>query len=156
MYRQPPFLGTSRGGPRLSQVCLYEATLQETPGAAVRRGIAVLRRQGLSFVPRGSGHQALKGLTGEPPPEHLNLEVSWILEEMRWLTEAEFDASLTRVVEATGGVSWSAWEARHAPGVPVWKEIRITHGPQSVVGKVGWPQQASSEQILESWPSPET
>jgi hypothetical protein len=155
MHRQPPFFGASRGGLRLPQVSLYEATLHEGPGGSTRQGVAVLRPQGVSFIPRGTGHKALKALTGEPPPKGLNLEVSWVLEELRWLTEAEFDANLARVVEATSGLHWSAWESRRKPGAPVWKEIRIARGQQSLVGKVDWSQQAASERIFESWPSPE-
>jgi hypothetical protein len=48
---------------------------------------------------------------------------------------------------------WSAWDSRRKPGVPVWKEIRITRGAQSLVGKVDWSQQAAAERIFESWPS---
>lgn len=155
MHRQPPFLGASRGGLRLPQVSLYEATLHEGRGGAMRQGVAVLRPQGVSFIPRGTGHKALQALTGEPSPKGLNLEVSWILEELRWLTEAEFDAHLARVVEATGGVHWSAWESRRNAGTPVWKEIRITRGTESLVGKVDWSQQSATERIFESWPSPE-
>jgi hypothetical protein len=153
MHRQPPFFGASRGGLRLPQVSLYEATLHEGPGGSVRQGVAVLRPQGVSFIPRGTGHQALKALTGEVPPQELKLEVSWVLEELRWLTEAEFDANLARVVEATGGMHWSAWESRRKPGAPVWKEIYITRGPQSLTGKVDWSQQAATERIFDSWPS---
>jgi hypothetical protein len=155
MHRQPPFFGASRGGLRLPQVSLYEAALHEGPGGATRQGVAVLRPQGVSFIPRGTGHKALQAITGEPPPKELNVEVSWVLEELRWLTEAEFDANLARVVDATGGVHWSAWESRRKPGTPVWKEIYITRGPRSLVGKVDWSQQAAAERIFESWPSPE-
>ncbi len=155
MHRQPPFLGASRSGQRLPRVSLYEATLQEGPGAPARQGLAVLRPQGVSFVPRGTGREALKALTGVTPPEGLNLEAAWLLEELRWLTDAEFDASLARVVEATGGVHWSAWEARRARGQPLWKEIHITRGAQSLVGKVDWSQQAAAERVFDSWPSAE-
>jgi hypothetical protein len=155
MHRQPPFFGASRGGLRLPQVSLYEATLHEGPAGTTRQGVAVLRPQGVSFIPSGTGHKALKALTGELPPQELKLEVSWILEELRWLTDAEFDANLARVVEATGGLQWSAWESRRKPGTPVWKEIRIARGPQFLVGKVDWSQQVAAERIFESWPSPE-
>jgi len=155
LHRQPPFLGASRGGLRLSQVSLYEATLKGGPGTRPRQGLAVLRPTGVSFVPMGTGAEALKALTGEPPSQGLSLEVSWILEELRWLSETEFDAHLARVVEATGSVHWSAWEARRSRGVPVWKEIQISRGPQTLAGKVDWSQQAAAERVFESWPSPE-
>ncbi|HYI03218.1 hypothetical protein [Hyalangium sp.] len=155
MHRQPPFLGASRGGLRVSQVSLYEATLRSGPGTRPRQGMVALRPEGVSFVPVGTGREALKALTGEPPSEGLSLEVSWVLEELRWLSESEFDEHLARVVAATGGVHWSAWEVRRAREVPVWKEIHITCGPQSLVGKVDWSQQAAAERVFESWPSPE-
>jgi len=153
MHRQPPFLGASRGGLRLPQVSIYGAALRGGAGARTRHGLAVLRPQGVSFVPHGTGSMALRSITGEPPPEGLKIELSWVLEELRWLPEAEFDVYLARVVEATGGVHWSAWESRRAQGVPVWKEIHITHGQQSLIGKVDWSQQAAAERVFESWPS---
>jgi len=156
LHRQPPLLGSSRGGQKLSQASLYEATLKGGPGTQPRQGLAVLRPRGVSFVPLGTGAQAMEALTGEPPAQALKHEVSWILEELRWLSEDEFDAHLARIVEATGGVHWSAWETRRAGGVPVWKEVRISRGPQTLTGKVGWSHQAAAERVFESWPSPES
>jgi hypothetical protein len=155
LHRQPPLLGASRGGQRLSQVSLYEATLKGGPGTPPRPGLAVLRPKGISFVPMGAGAQAMKALTGEPPSQVLKHEVPWILEELRWLSEDEFDAHLARIVEATGGVHWSAWEARRTRDMPVWKEVQISRGEQTLAGKVGWSQQAAAERVFESWPSPE-
>jgi hypothetical protein len=137
----------------LQEVIDQEAPLDETLIRARRRGEVEGWPESL---PALEPLRALKALTGEPPPEGLNLEVSWILEELRWLTEAEFDVHLARVVEATGGLHWSAWESRRKPGTPVWKEIHITQGSQSLLGKVDWSQQAAAERIFESWPSPES
>jgi hypothetical protein len=156
LHRQPPLLGASRGGLRLPGVCLYEATLQGGPGTPARQGVAVLRPQGVSFVPRGTGREALKALTGAVPPEGLTVEPSWVLEELRWLTEAEFDAGLARVVEATDGVHWSAWEARRSQGQLLWKGFQITRGAQSLVGRIDWTQQAAASRVLEFWPSLES
>lgn len=155
LHRQPPLLGASRGGLRLSQVSFYPATLKGAQGTPPRQGLAVLRPKGVSFVPLGTGAEALEALTGSPPSPGVILEVSWLLEELRWLNDAEFDAHLARVVEATGGVHWSAWEARRGRAVPVWKEIHISHGPQTLAGKVDWSQQAAAERVFESWPSTE-
>jgi hypothetical protein len=155
LHRQPPLLGSSRGGQRLAQVSFYEAMLKDGPGTRPRQGLAILRPKGVSFVPLGTGAQALRALTGEPPSPGLILEVPWILEELRWLSDDEFDVHLARVVEGTGGVHWSAWEARRARGAPVWKEIQISRGPQTLAGKVDWSQQAAAERVFESWPTPE-
>jgi hypothetical protein len=153
MHRQPPFLGASRGGLRLPEVSFYPATLREGPGAVVRPGYAVIRPQGVSFLPLGAGSKVLSAITGKVPPAGLTVEVPWVVEELRWLPEAEFDACLDRAVKASGGVHWSAWESRRKLGVPVWKEIHITHGSHSLNGKVDWSQQAAAERVFESWPA---
>ncbi len=153
MHRQPPFLGASRGGLRLPEASYYPATLREGPGKVAQPGWAVLRPQGVSFLPLKAGARALESITGKPAPAGWNIEVPWVVEELRWLPEAEFDAYLARVVEATGGVQWSAWESRRKVGVPVWKEIHITHGNHSLHGKVDWSQQAAAERVFESWPT---
>ncbi|MDY7227254.1 hypothetical protein [Hyalangium rubrum] len=155
MHRQPPFLGSSRGGQRLSNVSLFEVVLWEGPGHRVRTGWAVLRPEGVSFLPVGSGTQTFQAITGAAAPAGVNLDVSWVLEELRWLPGTEFDACLARAVKATDGVYWSAWEARRASGVPVWKEIHITrvHGTGSMSGKVDWSQLDATERLFDSWPA---
>jgi hypothetical protein len=153
MHRQPPFLGASRGGMRLAEVSYYPATLREAPGTAVVPGLAVLRPQGVSFLPLGKEAKVLGAITGNSPVD-LHLELGWVVEELRWLPESEFDAHLARAVELTGGVHWSAWESRRNAGVPVWKQIHITQGAQSLNGKVDWSQQAAAERVFESWPTP--
>ena len=129
MHRQPPFLGASRGGLRLPRVNLYEATLRGGSGSP---RVGDWRCSGPKAFPSSGemGREALKALTGVAPPDGLDLEPSWIVEELRWLSEAEFDAGLARVVEATGGVHWSAWEARRA-GAPRVEGAPHHPGPQS-------------------------
>jgi hypothetical protein len=153
LHRQPPLLDSSRSGVRLPDVSFYSATLREGPHLQARPGWAVLRTQGVSFLPLGAEATLLESITGKPPPAGMNVEVPWVLDELRWLPEAEFDAHLARAVELTGGVHWPAWQTRRNEGVPVWKEIHITHGAYSLKGKVDWSQQAAAERVFASWPS---
>jgi hypothetical protein len=152
LHRQPPLLGSSRGGVRMADVSFYPARLQEGPGKPARSGWAVLRPQGVSFLPLQAGARLLESITGKPPPEGVKVEVSWVLDGLSWLPESEFDAHLARAVEFTGGVHWPAWESRRKVGLPAWKEIHITHGPQFLKGKVDWSQQDAVERVFGSWP----
>lgn len=156
LHRQPPLLGSSRGGMRLPEVSFYPATLRQGGQLSSREGWAVVRPRGIWFLPLGAEAKLLWSITGKPPPAGANVEMPWVLDELRWLTEAEFDAHLGRAVELTGGVHWAAWESRRKEDVPVWKEIRITHGRDSLTGKVDWTQQAAAERVFGTWPSSPT
>lgn len=152
LHRQPPLLGVARAGVRLGDVAIYPATLTDATGP--RKGHAVLRPQGVSFVPEDKGPAALRAVTGTAAD--LPVETPWVLEQLRWLPDLEFDACLERVVKATGGQRWSAWEASYRPGTPVWKELRITRGPAVLTGAVDWSRQDATERILRSWPQSPT
>ena len=156
LHRQPPLLGSSRGGLRLPDVSFYPATLRQGPQLSSRQGWAVVRPRGVWFLPLGAEAKLLWSVTGKPPPAGVNVDMSWVLDELRWLTEAEFDAHLSRAVALTGGVHWAAWESRRKEDVPVWKEIRITHGGGSLTGKVDWTQQAAAERVFGMWPASST
>lgn len=156
LHRQPPLLGASRGGLRLPDVSFYPATLRQGPQRSARQGWAVVRPRGVWFLPLGAEAKLLWSVTGKPPPPGVNAEMPWVLDELRWLTEAEFDEHLARAAELTGGVHWNAWESRHKGDVPVWKEILITHDGDSLIGKVDWTQQAAAERVFGTWPSSST
>lgn len=149
LHRQPPLRGAARAGVRLADVALYPAELRQASGPP-KRGHAVLRPDGVSFIPEGTGPQALLAVTGRPAA--LPVEPEHVLEQLRWLTDTEFDACVARVVEATGGLRWSSWDAGYRPGAPVWKQIRITRGGLALTGQVDWAGQEATERILRSWP----
>jgi len=149
LHRQPPIRGAARAGVRLADVAIYPVVLHGGLGTPVR-GHAVLRPHGVSFIPEGRGAQALQAVTGKParPP----VEARHVLEELRWLPDTEFDECVARVVEATGGLRWSAWDAAHLAGTPVWKEVRISRGLLSLTGQVDWSRQEATERVLRDWP----
>jgi hypothetical protein len=148
LHRQAPLRGAARAGVRLGDVAIYPAVLRE--GTERRPGQAVLRPDGVAFLPEGCGVAALQALTGTATA--LQVEVEWVLEQLRWLPDTEFDACVARLVEATGGQRWSAWDASYREGAPVWQEVRITRGDAVLTGGVDWSRQGATERILRSWP----
>jgi hypothetical protein len=149
MHRQAPFLGASRAGVRLADAAFFPAELRE--GGKVRKGLAVLRPRSAVFLPEGTGRAVLEAVTGTPVAPGLRVEAEWVVDQLRWLPDDEFDAALERVVAAVGAVRWAQWEAQYRADLPVWREIRITHGAQVLSGKVDWSQQAPAERVLGSW-----
>jgi hypothetical protein len=148
LHRQPPLRGAARAGVRLAQVALYPAVLREGPER--HPGHAVLRPDGVSFIPEDRAAEALQALTGTRTA--LPVTLAHVLEELRWLSDTEFDACVARMVEATAGQRWSAWEARYREGTPVWNDIRITHGASTLSGHVDWSRQGATERVLRAWP----
>ncbi|WP_147445375.1 hypothetical protein [Corallococcus aberystwythensis] len=145
LHRQPPLRGAARAGVRLDSVAVFPAKLGK------RKGFCVLGPQGLSFIPEEKGPQALRAVTGHPSSLR-NFESDQVLDALRWLPEAEFDACVMRMVEATGGAAWARAEARYVPGTPVWQGIRIQHRDLTLTGRVQWSQQDAAEKLLRDWP----
>ncbi|NTX65755.1 hypothetical protein HUA74_34355 [Myxococcus sp. CA051A] len=149
LHSQPPLLGRVRSGVRLADVVVFPASLREA-AAAPRSGWAVLRPGGVSFIPEGAGRQVLSTVTGREST--LAADVGRVLEQLRWLSGTEFDDWLTRLVTATGGVSWSAWDSLKREEAPLWKPFRVSRGRQVLMGQMEWSAQSSAELILRSWP----
>ncbi|WP_375754589.1 hypothetical protein [Corallococcus exercitus] len=145
LHRQPPLRGAARAGVRLDSVAVFPAKLGR------RQGYCALGPQGLSFIPEGKGPQALRAVTGRPSPLR-DFESDQVLDALRWLPEAEFDACVMRMVEATGGAAWARADARYVPGAPVWRRIVIEHGGLTLTGRVQWDQQDAAERLLRDWP----
>ncbi len=146
LHRQPPLRGAARAGVRLDSVVVFLAKLGK------RQGFCVLGPQGLSFIPEGRGPRALRAVTARPTALR-DFESDQVLDALRWLPEAEFDAQVTRVVEATGGVAWTRADARYVPGFEVWQRIAIEHeGGLTLTGRVNWDQREAAERLLRDWP----
>ncbi|WP_147450298.1 hypothetical protein [Corallococcus carmarthensis] len=145
LHRQPPLRGAARAGVRLDTVAVFPAKLGK------RKGFCVLGPQGLSFIPEGKGPQALRAVTGHPSALR-HFESDQVLDALRWLPEAEFDACVMRMVEATGGAAWARVDARYVPGPPVWRRIRIEHAGLTLTGRVQWDQEGAAERLLRDWP----
>ncbi|NPC46856.1 hypothetical protein D7X99_19995 [Corallococcus sp. AB032C] len=144
LHRQPPLLGAARSGVQLEDVALFPAKMGDA------EGVCVLRPHALAFIPDRRGPQALQAVTGKPTSLN-GFEADWVLEALRWLPAAEFDASVSRVVKATGGLAWAAGDAHFVPGLPVWLAIRIRRGEQVLLGRAEWLYIAAAERLLQGW-----
>jgi hypothetical protein len=143
LHRQAPLRGAARSGVRLESVALFPARLGR------RRGCCVLGPQGLSFIPQGRGPQAFQAVTGRATALR-HFEADRVLDALRWLPEAEFDAVVTRVVEATGGTVWTRAEARAVVG-PLG-QVRVQREGLTLEGNVPWAQQDVAARLLAGWP----
>ncbi|MBN8472366.1 hypothetical protein JYJ95_38175 [Corallococcus exiguus] len=144
LHRQPPLLGAARSGAHLEDVAFFPAKVGDVDG------VCVLRPQTLAFIPDGRGPQALQAVTGKPTSLK-RFEADRVLEALRWLPAAEFDACVSRVVEATGGLAWTAGEAHFVPGLPIWVAIRIKRGDQVLLGRAERHHRSAVERILQGW-----
>jgi hypothetical protein len=149
MHRQPPFLGASRAGLKLAEVSCYPVLLRGD--GAERKGWAVLRPRSVAFLPEGTGVEVLRAVTGAAVAPGLRVEPDWVVDQLRWLPEEEFDAAVERAVAAAGGERWSVWDTEYRSDVPVWRDIRLVKGAKVLSGKVDWSQQAQAEKVLTSW-----
>lgn len=145
LHRQSPLRGAARAGVRLETLALFPAKLGR------RRGFCVLGPQGLSFIPAGKGPQALRAITGKPTALR-KFDSDLVLDALRWLPEAEFDACVMRVVEATGGAAWARADSRHVPTTSGRGCVRIEHAGMTLTGQVPWAQQETAERLLRDWP----
>ncbi|RKH23029.1 hypothetical protein D7Y11_27990 [Corallococcus sp. AB018] len=145
LHRQPPLLGAAaRSGEQLEDVALLPAKVGDVDG------VCVLRPHALAFIPDRRGPQALQAVTGKPTPLK-GFEADRVLEELRWLPAAEFDACVSRVVKATGGLAWTPGDAHFVPGPPIWMAIRIKRGEQVLLARADWLYRAAAERILQGW-----
>ncbi|TSC22693.1 hypothetical protein [Corallococcus sp. Z5C101001] len=147
LHRQAPLLGAARSGVQLEDVALFPAKLGEA------EGFCVLRPQSLAFILDRRGPQALQAVTGKPASLK-GFEADRVVEALRWLPAAEFDACVARVAEATGGVTWAVGDAHFVPGPPIWLAIRIKRGEQVLLGRAELGYLGAAKRILEGWTRP--
>jgi hypothetical protein len=143
LHRQAPLRGAARSGVRLESVAVFPAALGS------RQGCCVLGPQGLSFIPAEKGPQAFQAVTGRATALR-HFDAHQVLDALRWLPEEEFDACVTRVMEATGGTAWTRAEASARVG-PLG-QVRIRREGLSLVGNVPWAQQDVVARLLGDWP----
>ncbi|MCY1021027.1 hypothetical protein [Pyxidicoccus sp. MSG2] len=147
LHRQLPLPGAARAaspGPTL----ILPGSLQGT-GESRESGQAILRPEGVSFIPGSSGAAALQALSGQ----HVGLPVmlDQVLEHLRALPEAEFDARVARLADALDGVHWPATEASPRDVRWEWNKLHVTRDGRSLVVSVDLSLQATVERVLRAW-----
>lgn len=118
LHRQSPFAGVVDGMPRVHEVSVLPAfrAPEETARSGQQRaepGVAVLRPGYAAFLPAERYADVFRGLTGPGArkPE-ADVTVELLVEQMRLLSEPEFDVRMRQVVLASGGELWHADEVR--------------------------------------------
>jgi hypothetical protein len=116
LHCRSPFLGVVDGTPRVREVSVVSAWRVPEgapPGSRAEPGVAVLRPGYAAFLPAHRSTEVFRGLTGpgETMPE-VDVTVELLVEHLRLLSEADFDAYLRQAVFANGGELWFADEVR--------------------------------------------
>jgi hypothetical protein len=119
-------------------------------GGRWHQGQCVLMKRMLFFFPgQGAGPALLRAATGlvlDTP-----VELSWVMEGLRWQPESDLGAYLLRVAKATRGAAWSADFARHFKSVPLEHEVHITYEDEVIVGRLARGDVPAAGHILASW-----
>jgi hypothetical protein len=120
LHRRRPFLGTVDGTTRVGEVSVLPARrVQES-------GVAVLRPGYAAFLPAHRHAEVFHGLVGAnalKPDADVTVEL--LVEQMRQLSEAEFDVRMREVVLASGGELWHADEMRSSPALVSGQAYRL-------------------------------
>ncbi len=116
LHRRPPFLGAVDGSPRVVEVSVLPASRRPEPARSGQRaepGVAVLRPGYAAFLPAHRHAEIFRSLAGpEAQRPDADATVELLVEHMRLLPEAEFDARMRQAVLASGGELWHADEVR--------------------------------------------
>ncbi|MFY0581447.1 hypothetical protein ACN28S_50785 [Cystobacter fuscus] len=121
LHRRSPFLGRVDGTPRVRDVSVVPAWRGPegaVPGSRTEPGVAVLRPGYAAFLPAHRAADMFQGLTAplgakpEADAAGVDVSVELLVEQLRLLPEADFDAYLRQAVFAQGGELWFADEVR--------------------------------------------
>ncbi|OJT19744.1 hypothetical protein BO221_35995 [Archangium sp. Cb G35] len=119
LHRQSPFAGSVDGTPRVHEVSVLPAWRAPERTRSTQKaepGVAVLRPGYAAFLPAERYAEVFRVLTGPGTrkPE-ADVTVELLVEQMRLLSEPEFDVRMRQVVLASGGELWHADEVRSGP-----------------------------------------
>ncbi|QSQ23068.1 hypothetical protein JY651_49645 [Pyxidicoccus parkwayensis] len=148
MLRQPELRERPALVEKPVEMACFRARLRR--GTLWESGYAVLMRRMLFFLPEADGGSALvRAATGRTLA--FPVELSWVLELLRWQPESDLDAYLLRAVKASRGAAWPSDLARHSSNVPLEQELHFTYGNEVLVGSAPRRELNAIERILASW-----
>ncbi|WP_163990322.1 hypothetical protein [Pyxidicoccus caerfyrddinensis] len=127
---------------------VFPAVLQK--GMLERKGHAVLLRRKLYFLPDAqAGLALLKAATGRTLDSRV--ELSWLLDMLRWQPEADLEALLDRAVEATRGVTWPTGEGGLATDISWSHQVQIRRDAEVITGQLRGAQVREAARIFAAW-----
>jgi hypothetical protein len=116
LHRRSPFLGVVDGTPRVHDVSVlpaWRAPEAASSGSRPEPGVAVLRPGYAAFLPSHRYAEVFRGLAGrEALKPEADMTVELLVEQLRLLSETEFDVRMWQAVLASGGELWLAEEVR--------------------------------------------
>jgi hypothetical protein len=116
LHRRSPFLGEVDGTPRVREVSVLPALRAREDAKSGQRaepGVAVLRPDYAAFLPAHRHAEVFRLLTGpDARSPEADVTVELLVEQLRLLPEAQFDARMRQAVCASGGELWLADEVR--------------------------------------------
>ncbi|QRN98773.1 hypothetical protein JRI60_07000 [Archangium violaceum] len=116
LHRRSPFLGAVDGTPRVNDVSVlpaWRAPEAASPESRPEPGVAVLRPGYAAFLPSRRYAEVFRSLAGlEARSPEADVTVELLVEQMRLLSETEFDVRMRQAVLASGGELWLAEEVR--------------------------------------------
>ena len=155
LLRCAPFRGAVDGMPRVREVSVLPAWRvpeNAPPGTRGEHGVAVLRPGYAAFLPSHRAAGVFRGLVGiEAHPAEGDLPLEVLVEQLRRLSEADFDAYLRQAVFSNGGELWLADEVG-PPSAPGAGEVyRLRGRGRGMEMRPDLAQAEAAHRIVRQW-----
>lgn len=155
LHRRSPFLGEVDGTPRVREVSVLPASRLSDgarSGQRVEPGVAVLRPGYAAFLPEDGYAEVFRGLAGpDARSPEADMTVELLVEQMRLLPEAEFDAHMRRAVLSSGGELWLADEVRSGPVPAAGQVFRLGAHGKGMELRPDAAQAEATDRIVRRW-----
>lgn len=156
LHRCAPFLGAVDGRPRVNEVSVVPAwRLSEggRKGERMEPGVAVLRPGYAAFLPAHRVAEVFRGWVGPhvPTPE-VDVTLELLVDHLRLLPEADFDAHLRQAVFSHGGELWLANEVRSHSAPGTGRVFRLGGRGRDMELKLDLAQAEAVHRIARQWP----
>ncbi|WP_342376302.1 hypothetical protein NVS55_34195 [Myxococcus stipitatus] len=147
LHTQPPLQGLARSGKKLEDAVILRARMES--GREPRSGWAVLWLKGVTFFDEETGRRILSMIVGRETS--LPAELEWVLDQLRWLPDAEFEVWVRTLSRASSSVHMEGghisehgvtWQGAH---------VRFNDGFRVLSAQVDWSAIADAERIIEVW-----
>ena len=153
LQRCAPFLGTADGTPQVNEVSVLPAWREPGhPQARAQQGVAVLRPGYAAFLPAHRAGEIFRGWVGPQalaPEADVTLEL--LVEHLRLLPDADFDAHLRQAVFSHGGELWLADEVHPHPAPGAGEVYRLRGRGRGMEMRPNGAQAEAAHRIVRQW-----
>ena len=156
LHRCAPFLGAVGGKPRVNEVSVVPAWRmpESAPkGTRAEPGVAVLRPGYAAFLPSHRAAEVFRGWVGAKALAHeADVTLELLVEHLRLLSEADFDAHLRQAVFSHGGELWLANEVRSHSAPGAGGVFRLGGRGRDMEMRLDLAQAEAAHRIARQWP----